>query len=184
MEEIVSTSFRVDQLRTLPERIEEVSLLEKVALRVRFVNSPPGIDRKVESSQHDNQEESALFRLVPNCDQQARNQTTRTDHPFRPSSLTVEDETEEEENEENSTKELEVFLAILIVDPHRWHTDQVRLFSRESVRESHEESTDHGEVAKEEGEVENQAVSETLRDDNTEETDSSVEGVTFGDDQN
>jgi len=89
------------------------------------VNSPPGIDREIESSQHDNQEKRTLFRLVTDCDQQTSDQTTRTDHPFRPSSLTIEDETEEEENEEDSTEELEVLLAILIIDSHRWYTDQV-----------------------------------------------------------
>ena len=165
------------------ERASERDALEEVALRVRGMDAPPRVDGKVERREDDDEVQGALARLVPDGDADARDEARDADKALGNAALAVEDEAEEEEDEEDAAEELQVLLAVLVRDAHgRQVGHDRRLLLRERVGEGHEEAADDRQVAEEEGEVEDEAVTEALREDDAEQAARRVHRVPLGDD--
>jgi hypothetical protein len=95
--------------------------------------------------------------------------------------LAAEDEANEEEDEEDTTSQLEVHPLILLVQ--RGETSKSFALANPGVREDHNEATNDRQISQEEVEVEDQAVTESLEDYNTHETGNSIIGVLPGDDE-
>lgn len=92
----------------------------------------------------------------------------------------MEDKADKDEDEQHTTGELEVGLAVLLVDIGKTSKDVFAL--AEGLGEHHEEATDNGEVAEEEVEVKDEAVAEALDNNDSKETSDGGFRVAFGND--
>lgn len=92
----------------------------------------------------------------------------------------MEDKAYKDEDEQHTTGELKVGLAVLLVDIGETSKDVFAL--AECLGEHHEESTHNGEVAEEEVEVKDEAVAEALNDNDSKKTSDGGFRVAFGND--
>lgn len=149
--------------------------------RVKRTYSPEVVDQNVEDTQNQDQEGGTELSLEAHDDHDAGDEADEgdADPPGRP--LAAEDEADEEEDEEHATRQLEVHLAILLVECRQ--TGKGLGFPDPRVGQDHKQATADGEVAKEEVQVEDQAIAERLDDDDTHETSYRIVGVLPGDDE-
>jgi hypothetical protein len=160
--------------------LEEV-VLGKVLVGVVLVESPEVVDQQVEDAQNDNEKGGAVLGLESNDNHDARDATKGRDNdaPERP--LATEDKSDEEEDQEDTASQLEVHLAVLLVDLGKTCKDLSLAHPR--IRQDHDQTTNDGEVSEEEVEIEDETVTKSLSDNNAHETGDSVVGVLSDDDQ-
>lgn len=147
------------------KRLEEV-VSQKVARRVSRVDRPEVVDEEVEDAENHDQETGAPASLEADNNHDAGTQAEHRDDDTCQGPLALNDETDEKEDEQHSAGQLEVNLAVGLAQA--WKAGKDVLLGREAVRENHHETTNDGKVAKEEVEIENETVSETLDHNNTE----------------
>jgi hypothetical protein len=82
-------------------------VFEEVSLGVRRVNAPPVVDEHVENAQQGDEETRAPLCLESNGDHDAGTETNDRDEHSGKGPFALEDEADEEEDEEDSTGELE-----------------------------------------------------------------------------
>lgn len=92
----------------------------------------------------------------------------------------MESHSDEKEDQEDSTSELEVFLAVVISQIGQ--TGKHTFTGHHRVGEDHEKSANNGEIAEEEIDVKDETVTESLKDNNTQKTSDCDFRVAFGDD--
>lgn len=143
--------------------------------------SPEVVHQHVEDAQDDNQQSRTPLRLEANNNHDTRDQADDGDEDPPDGPLSTEHEAHEQEDEEHATRELEVHLAILLLQLGQ-AGKRLRLL-HPGVGEHHQEAAHDGQVAQEEVEVEDQAVAERLRDDDANEARDGVFGVSSGDDE-
>lgn len=78
--------------------------------------SPEVVHQDVEDTQDEHQQGGAPLRLKSHHDHDARDQADDGDHYSPNGPLSTEHEADKEEDEEHTTSELEVHLAILLLD--------------------------------------------------------------------
>lgn len=143
--------------------------------------SPEVINQHVENAQQHDQKDSAPLGLESNNDHNTRNETEQADNDSPQTPLAGEDKADEEEDQEHTTSELDVHLAVLLVQLRQSGWDE--LLAHPRVRQHHEQTTDDTQVAEEEVEIEDETVSETLRDHDGEQTGDRHLGVFTGDNE-
>jgi hypothetical protein len=143
--------------------------------------SPEVVDQNVEDTQDENKQRRAPLGLESNHNHDTCDQTNDGDHHSPDGPLSAEHEADEEEDEEHTTRELEVHLAVLLLNLGQ--ASEGLGLANPRVRQDHQETTHDREVAQEEVQVKYQAITESLGDDNTDETGDGIFGVTAGDDQ-
>jgi len=147
-------------------------VFKEVPLWMGGVDAPPVVGEHIEDAQNDNEEDSRPFGFETNSDHAAGGETKeRNEHPCN-APCTLDDESEEQEDQEDTAGKQEVFLAVIFTDRRK---PSEELLSRDHrFAENHDESTDDAQVAEEEVEVEDEAVSKTLNNNYSEETTDSV----------
>lgn len=142
--------------------------------------SPEVVDQEVEDAENDDQHDGAELGLETNNNHDASDETNERDNdsPKRP--LAAPDEADEQEDQENATSELEVHLSVLLVE--RRQASESLGFPDPRIGEHHQETTNDGQVAQEEVEVEDQAVAESLDHHDAHQTSDRVVGVLADDD--
>ncbi|KAI6770245.1 hypothetical protein HG530_004874 [Fusarium avenaceum] len=142
---------------------------------------PEVVDQEVENAQNDNEQSSTVLGLESNNHHDTRNATEGRDNdaPERP--LATEDKSDEEEDEQNSASQLEVHLAILLVNLRK--TSKDLSLANPRVRQDHDQATNDRQVSEEEVQIENKSVAQSLSDDDTHETSDGVVGVLSDDDK-
>lgn len=140
--------------------------------------SPEVVDEEVEDGEDDDQQGGAELGLEANDNHDAGNGADERDKDPAESPGAAEDETHEEEDEENTSGKLEVHLAVLLVK--LGNTREGLGLADPRVGEDHDKTANDGEVTEEEVDVEDQAIAESLRNDNGHETADGVVGVLAG----
>lgn len=130
------------------------------------VNGPEVVDEQVEDAEDHDQETGAPTCLEADNDHDAGTQSKHRDDDTCQGPLALDDETDEKEDEQHSTGQLEVNLAVGFAET--WKAGKDVLLGRKTVGENHHETAYDGQVAEEEVEIENETVSETLNHDDTE----------------
>lgn len=162
------------------QNLEEV-VFGKVLVGVVLVKSPEVVHQQVEAAEDDDQQRSAVLGLEANNDHDTGASAKDADEDAPEGPLAAEDEANEEEDEENTTRQLEVHLLVLLVQGGE--TSKGLALAHPRVREDHEEATNDGQVSQEEVEIEDQAVAESLNNHNAHESRNSVIRVLSGDDE-
>ena len=151
--------------------------------------APPVVDEDVEDGQCNDQERRGPLSLETDCNHDACRETNEGHQEPNDTPFTPNHETNEKEDKEDTTGQQEtvtmmsldcqnrassqekgnaLFLAVCFAE--RRKTGKKFLAGIHGVAEDHQETTDDGQVAKEEVEVEDEAVTDCLHNDNTEET--------------
>ena len=144
-------------------------------------HGPPIVHNQIEDAEDHDQKHSAHLRLESNGDHHASHEAENADNDSPNAPLAREDETQEQEDEQYSPSELHIHLAVLLVNLRQ--TCWRELLAHPRVGEHHKETANHGEIAKEEVQIEDQAIPESLCDHDTEEAEDGVFGVLASDDQ-
>lgn len=154
---------------------------KKAQCRDAVTYSPEVVHQHVEDTQDEYQQRGAPLRLESHHNHDACDQADDGDKHSPDGPLSTEHEADEEEDEEHTTSELEVHLAILLLDLRQ--AGEGLGLAHPRVRQDHQETAHDRQVAQEEVEIEDQAVAEGLGDDNTDETGDGIFGVAAGDDE-
>lgn len=91
--------------------LEEV-VLEEVALRVGGVDGPPVVGKDIENAQDEDKEASRPLRLEADRNHNASAHADNGDQNTHDRPFTLDDESEEQEDEENTSGEEEIFLPV------------------------------------------------------------------------
>jgi len=132
------------------------------------MNAPPVVRKHVEHAQDEDEETGRPLGLEPDGNHTACTQPDDRHEYSSKAPLSLNNESQEEEDEQNATGEEEVFLSVVLADG--WKTGKRCSTGDHRVTEYHEQSTNNAQVAQEEIEVENEAVTETLNNDNAEQS--------------
>jgi len=181
LEEVVSVDANENHVNDVTSRGSKSNRhsLQEIALRMRRMNAPPIVDEHVERAQDQDKESGRPLGLEPYRNHTARPQAyDRHQHSPDPP-LSLNDEPQKEEDEQDATGEKEVFLSVIFADGRK--SGERSSSGDHRVAEDHEQSTDHTQVAQEEIKVENQAITQSLRDDNSEKSPNSKFGVLLRD---
>ena len=141
---------------------------------------PEVVDKDVENAQDGDEDYGTPLGLETNNNHHAGNETNHDDRNATNAPLAGKDEANEEENEQHAASELEIHLAVLLIELRQ--AGGRELFANPAVGQDHEQATHDTQVTQEEVEVEDQAVAERLRDDNADQTHDSVLAVLADDD--
>jgi hypothetical protein len=161
------------------EDLEEI-VLGEVLVRVVRVQGPEVVDQKVEDAEDDDEHDGAELCLETNDDHDAGHESKQANADPPEAPVAAEDEADEEEDEQDTASELEVHLAVLLVEGRE--TSRGELLADPRVGKHHQETAHDGQVAQEEVEVEDQPVSETLEHHDANETEDAVVRVLSCDD--
>lgn len=94
-------------------------------------HSPEIIDKEVEDAQEHDQHDGASLCLETDNNHDARNGANENDQDSPESPLAGEHETDEEEDKQDATRELEVHLAILLIN--LWQARRGKLLAHPAV---------------------------------------------------
>jgi hypothetical protein len=186
--------------RTFIHRAGMSGLLQEVALGVLRWDTPEVVGKRIEDAEDDDQEGCGPPGLEADCNHGAGGETEDGDEQPGDTPLSLDDETDEEEDEEYTTGEEEarwqegyrsetiggnhttnaLFSTVRLADGRQ--TGKQLLSCNHRFTEDHEKTADDREVAKEEGQVEDETVTETLDDNNCQKTSYCVFSVFFGND--
>ena len=140
--------------------MEEV-VLGKVLVGVVRVQSPPVVDVEVEDAENKDEHDGGELGLKANNDHDASNQSQKTGNDSPETPVAAEDKANEEEDEQDTSSELEVHLPVLLVK--LGETGRSKLLANPRVGKDHEQTAHDGKIAEEEVEVEDETVSEALQ---------------------
>jgi hypothetical protein len=145
------------------------------------MQAPPVVQKYVTDRQEGDQHPCGPLGLETNNHHDTSNKGDQSHHQTNHGQFSGKDETHEQEDEQNSSKELNVSCAVGL--GQCWQTSENGATFRRvhCVSEQHEETTADGQSTEDEGGVEEETVTERLRKDNGEETTNRVLGVLLHD---
>lgn len=143
---------------------------------------PEVVHNNVEHAENHHQHNRAPLRLESDRDHHTCHGTDRDHNHASKGPLSSENEANEQEDEENSASQLEVHLAVLLIE--LWKTGRRELFADPAVGENHDQSSHDRKVAQEEVDVEDESVTQCLRDHDSDQTTDCVLAVFTDDDKN
>lgn len=147
----------------------------------RKTHSPEVVHNHVEHAENDDQQGGAELGLESNNNHHAGGQAQQADNDAENGPLARENEADEEEDEQNTTGELEVHLAVLLLELGK--SGKGLGLAHPRVGENHQETTHDRQVTQEEIEVKDETVPESLRDNYTHKTADGVLGMPADDDE-
>ena len=133
---------------------------------------PEVIHNHVENTQDQHQHHSAELSLEAHHHHHTRNKPQAGNHDPAYTPVTGEDEADEEEYQEDTASELEIHLAVLLVDGGK--TGGSEPLSDPAVGQHHQETAHDAKVAEEEVEIEDETVAEGLGDNHAKEAGDSL----------
>jgi len=139
------------------------------------VHAPPVVNEHVEDTQNHHEEDGGPLGFEADGDHPAGSETEKGDNHSCDAPCALDAESEEQEDEEDTASEQEIFFAVGFTD--RRETSEEFPSRDHRFTEDHDKSADDAQVAEEEIEVENEAISKALNDDYTEETTNSIFSV-------
>jgi len=145
----------------------EKVVFKEIALGVGRVDSPPVVHCDVEDGEENDEECRSPSGLEAHGDHPASGETNDRDDDTGESPLSLEDNTNEKEDEKHATSQLEVLPAIVVTESGQ--TSKCALAGDHRIGEDHQQTTYNGEVAEEKVDVEDEPVAETLDEDDTQE---------------
>lgn len=142
---------------------------------------PEIVNQEVKDAQDDNEHDGAKLGLEAYHYHDTSNEAEKGHNhsPDTPSS--AEDKSSKEEDEQNSACELEVHLAVFLVD--RREASESLGFPNPGIRQDHQQATHNRQVSEEEIDVEDESISKCLGNNNTSESSHSVIRVFAGNDE-
>ena len=143
--------------------------------------SPEVVDERVEDAEDDDEQGGAELGLEADNDHDAGDEADEADNDAPDGPLAAEDEADKEEDEQDAAGELEVHLAVLLLELGQ--AGKGLGLAHPRVRQHHEQTAHDGQVAQEEVEVEDEAVAERLGDDDADQAADGVLGVPADDDE-
>lgn len=142
---------------------------------------PEVIHKQVEDAQDNDQHDRAPLGLESNNHHDACHESQYA-HEYPPKApIAREDEPDEQKDQQYPARQLKVHLPVLFVDLGK--ACGCELDANPRIGQNHEETAHDRKVAKEEIQVEYQAISQRLRDDNTYETTNGIYCLFPGDDE-
>lgn len=127
------------------------------------MQSPEVVDQDVEDAQDEDEQDGAQLGLEANDDHDAGNEAENADGDAPEAPLARRDETDKEEDQQDAARQLEVHLAILLIELRK--TGGGEPLAHPRIRQDHEEPSNDRQVAQEEVQVEDQSVAQRLRHD-------------------
>lgn len=163
------------------ENLEEV-VFGEVLVRVVGVQRPEVVDHDVEHAKDNDKHDGAPLGLESDNHHDASNKSKQANSDPPEAPVATENEANEQENEEDTTRELEVHPLVLLIELGK--TGGGELLAHPGIRQDHQKSTHNRQVAEEEIEVEDESVANSLKNDDTDEAEDTVVGVFAGNDLN
>ena len=144
--------------------LEEI-VLGKVLMGMMLVQGPEVVDKEIEDAQDDNEHDGTELGLEANDDHDAGHKANDADDHTTDAPFAGKDEPDEEEDEKHAACELEVHLAILLVDlgQARWR----EALADPTIGQDHQESPHDRQIAEKEVEVKDESIAKRLGDDHT-----------------
>lgn len=124
---------------------------------------PEVINEHVKHTQQHDQKNGAPLRLEADNHHDTRQEPKQTNQHTPEAPLAREDKPDKQENQQHAPSKLDVHLAILLIELRQARRDE--LLAHPRVGKHHKQAAHDAEVAEEEVQVEDQAVTEALRDD-------------------
>lgn len=143
--------------------------------------SPEVVDQDVEDAENNHEQRRAPLGLEAHHDHNACEKANDRDDHSADGPSSTENKAHEEEYEQDTTSELEVHLAVLLLELGQAGEDLGLAHPR--IRQHHEETAHDGQVAQEEVDVEDEAVPKGLGDHDTDQATNSVFRVFARDDE-
>jgi len=150
----------------------EKVVFQEIPLRMLGWYTPPVVGESIENTENDNEEGCGPFGFETDGHHGAGGKSEDGDEQPGNGPFTLNDESEEEEDEKDTTRQEEVFPSIGLANGRK--SGEEFFTSDHGVAEDHEETTNDAEVTEEESEVEDETVAETLDDDDGQKTGDSV----------
>lgn len=157
---------------------------------------PPVVGEYIEDTEHENQEYSSPFGLESDSNHAAGTKTKDRNKETSNAPLSLEDETKEEEDEQDTAGKEEaemvrchedvgdesnlLLLAVGFTDAGK--SSKSLLLVHHRVGKDHEQAANNGKVAEEKVHVKDETVTKALNDDNGEQATNGKLGVTLEDD--
>lgn len=129
---------------------------------------PEVVDQNVEDTEQHHKHDRTPLGLETDNHHDTSDEAGHTDDDAPHGPLSREDESDKEEDQEHATSELDIHLAVLLIQLGQ--TGGHELLAHPRVGENHEKTANHAEVAQEEVEVEDESVSKALSDDDAQQT--------------
>lgn len=123
---------------------------------------PEVVHKHIEHTQKHNQDDSTPLRLEANDDHDASDEAKQTNKHTPEAPLAREDKAHKQEDEQHAARELDIHLAVLLIELRQAGWDE--LLAHPRVRNHHEQTADDAQVAQEEVQIEDQAVAQSLCD--------------------
>jgi hypothetical protein len=142
--------------------------------------SPEVVDEQVENTENDHKHHSTPLSLEAHNNHHTSNRSQKNNHNPSKAPLTSKDKAYEQENQQHTSSELEVHLAVLFVESRE--TCGGESLAHPRVGKHHQQTSHDRQVTQEEIEVEDEAVAEGLGDDDAEESHDGVFAVLADDD--
>lgn len=115
------------------------------------MHTPKVVDQQVHHTEHENQEDSRQPSLETHNNHDASYKSNHREHYPGQAPLTMEDEADKEEDEQDSSGQLEVLASIRL--GKRWQSCKELFLLRQRIRDDHQKSTDDTQISEEEVEI-------------------------------
>jgi hypothetical protein len=136
------------------------------------VESPEVVDIKVENAQDEHEHDGRELGLETNNHHDTSDESEQAGNDSPETPVAAEDEANKEEDKQDTARQLEVHLLVLLIE--RRQTSRSELLANPRVGKNHEQSSHDRQIAQEEVEVEDQAVSNALQNHDAHKTSYSV----------
>ena len=146
-----------------------------------FAYRPEVVDKHVEDTEEHDQDDGTELGLETDDDHDTSHKPNQADQHSPEAPFTCKDEADEEEDQKHSSSELNVHLLVLFIN--RGQSSKYSGLLDKAISEHHEQATNDGQVAEEEVQIENEAVSECLNNHDRQQTADCVLSVAAHDDQ-
>jgi len=136
------------------------------------VDTPPIIYGNVENTERDDEECCRPLGFEANGNHNACNKTEQREERASDAPFALENKAEEKEDEEDATREKEIFPAVIFTDAR--DSSEQFLARHHRVTEYHEKASGDGKVAEEKRHIEDKTITKPLDNDDCEKTSDSV----------
>lgn len=126
---------------------------------------PEVVNQHIEDTQQNHQDDSTPLSLEANNNHHASDKTKQANKDTPEAPRAREDESNEEKDEQDAPGELHIHLTVLLIQLRQAGGNE--LLANPGVGNNHEQTADDTQVAEEEVEVKDEAISETLGDDHS-----------------
>jgi len=155
--------------------LEEV-VFGKVLLRMVLMERPKVVDQNVKDRQNDDKEDSAVLGLETNDDHDGCDGSNDGYKDSPESKFTRENEADKQENQENTSTQLDIHLLVTLVQS--WKSSSHQSLSDPRFGQNEQKTTDDRQISKKEVEIKDESITNALHEDDSHQNSGSVFGLT------